>query len=161
MSKQKVGALAATTTELTLTFSRLKCNREQPCQNCIVRQNSAGCVFRGADKASAGGTRSAKASGMQQRIDRLEGLVTNLMAQGEMTRLNTPLEEPNGRGLSPTESNDYSTALPEQLPSAVQHGMGVMTVNETSSVYRGTTHWHDLLKEVHSLTFERCVFENH
>jgi len=68
-------------------FSRLKCNRQQPCQNCTVRREPALCVFAGSENRPAPAPAATvevtqvHVENMQQRIDRLENLVTSLVAQ--------------------------------------------------------------------------------
>lgn len=89
--------------------------------------------------------------GMQQRIDRLESMVTELMKQGQLAAPAPDLSPMDG-ALHPEKLDPASLPLDrvDAMP-AVQHGMGVMTVNGASSMYRGTTHWHDLLKELDDL----------
>jgi hypothetical protein len=85
---------------------------------------------------------------MQQRIDRLENLVTSLMEGQGTSKPQTP---PDGNGdwaAATTEKGSGDVLVSDELPPAVQHGMGVLTVDGNSSLYYGTTHWHDVLKEV-------------
>lgn len=87
---------------------------------------------------------------MQNRIYRLENLVTSLLAQsghktsddcsplsgvGSDSGVSTHDHEP----VSKSSASDYDQ---------VENGMGTMKVDEHSSVYRGATHWDDVLKEV-------------
>lgn len=138
---------------------RLKCNREQPCQNCITRDHQAGCFIRGVERAPTigaerGGVRGTGA-GLQQRIDRLESLVTALMKDQEQVPALVHGIEIDGhtppQGSNPILSPINKQGVPLDAMPPVQHGMGVLTMNDTSSVYRGTTHWHDLLKELTDL----------
>lgn len=138
----------------TLTISRLKCNREQPCQNCTVRDNPKGCLYLGSEGGPASSLKPIQVEGMQSRIDRLEQLVTSLVAQGH---------DPNGTagshvnsGSPEASSSDHSSAF--RAPSAperhtppyeeIEHGIGVMKVDGNASMYKSTTHWYDVLQEV-------------
>jgi hypothetical protein len=64
---------------------KLKCNRGQPCDNCTKRGDTASCTYAspGNRKKSAASASSATSpDDMQNRIDRLEGLVLSLMTNG-------------------------------------------------------------------------------
>lgn len=90
---------------------------------------------------------------MQQRIDRLESLVTNLMTQAQApANSGTSSDDPGGLRTTAAEKIPDLEVSSEEVPAAVQHGMGVLSVNGTGSLYRGTTHWHDVLKEVRTYT---------
>ena len=66
---------------------KLKCNRQAPCDNCIKRGDGPSCTYA-APAAKRKGTNSSTPSSnaapddMQNRIDRLEGLVLSLMTNG-------------------------------------------------------------------------------
>lgn len=81
---------------------------------------------------------------MQERIDRLESLVTSLIGQN---KADSP---PRERDCMPNllKTLNGTAVFDEDVLTEVQHGMGVMTVDGTASMYRGTTHWYDVLKEV-------------
>lgn len=92
---------------------------------------------------------------MQSRIDRLEALVTALVAQGQ---------DPSGNATSYANSGSSEVSSSEldssafRAPSAperhtppydeIEHGVGVMKVDGKASMYKGTTHWYDVLQEV-------------
>jgi hypothetical protein len=82
---------------------------------------------------------------MQKRIDRLESLVTTLVAQGQghsdIGKSSDNDNSPQSLILKPTLEDD-------QHFEVVQHGMGVMEVNDKHSIYRGSTHWGEILEEV-------------
>lgn len=71
---------------------------------------------------------------MKDRINRLETLVTTLIAQKEGSA------EPN-IGDGPT---DQLTPPAESMAQS----SGTIDVDESRSIYRGTTHWSDVLEEV-------------
>jgi hypothetical protein len=84
---------------------------------------------------------------MQERIDRLESLVQSLASQGK------PGTEPQGHrangqlqqnGLKSTDSASNG----DRHLDNIQHGLGLMKVDENHSQYRGNTHWGDVFREV-------------
>ncbi len=130
-----------------------------------MRQNPAGCIFRGSEKVSIAETRPASANGVQQRIDRLENLVTSLIAQTrDQAKADSPPEEQEILKASPWENGSVEGLVTEGIPTEVQHEMGFMTVENggLNSKYRGTTHWCDVLKEVSSQAlhfFRQKIFQ--
>ncbi len=118
-----------------------------------MRQNPVGCIFRGSEKVSVAGSRPATANSVQQRIDRLENLVTSLIAQTrERAKADSPHEEQETLKSPLWENGSIEGPATEGIPTEVQHAIGVMTVENggLNSKYRGTTHWCDVLKEVSS-----------
>ena len=66
---------------------KLKCDRTTPCQNCVKRADTNSCVYAtpvGRKRATQAQSQTAFNSpdDMQNRIDRLEGLVLSLMTNG-------------------------------------------------------------------------------
>jgi hypothetical protein len=125
--------------------NRIKCNRELPCQNCIVRSIPSRCDYRGHGPITVPGLRSAHAEGMQERLNRLENLVTTLVAQDSVPGQVHPGSE-DGSGHSTQE--EVSREAESTSTASIQHGLGVLKVDGHSSVYRGSTHWRDVMKEV-------------
>lgn len=71
-----------------LTFSyRLKCNREKPCQNCIVRgeSNAASCTYaeKVERKNPAKSNPRSDAEDMRKRLNRLESSILSMISTGE------------------------------------------------------------------------------
>ncbi|KUJ11858.1 uncharacterized protein LY89DRAFT_214223 [Mollisia scopiformis] len=147
---------------------KLKCDRKQPCQNCSVRDNPKGCLFLGPEGGPATSLKPMQVEGMQSRIDRLEQLVTTLVAQGH---------DPNGSIGSSDNSGNSEASIPEydssafRAPSAperhtppyeeIEHGGGVMKVDGNASMYKGATHWYDVLQELNEIkSFWSQVQEN-
>jgi Fungal Zn(2)-Cys(6) binuclear cluster domain len=124
---------------------RIKCNRELPCQNCIVRGIHSQCDYRGHAPITTPSLRSVHAEGMQERLNRLENLVTTLVAQDSIPSQANPDSE-DGSGRSSQES--MSRDVEDTSTAGIQHGLGVLKVDGHSSVYRGSTHWRDVMKEV-------------
>jgi hypothetical protein len=126
-------------------FHRIKCNRELPCQNCIVRSIPSQCNYRGHGPVPARGFRSAHAEDMQERLNRLESLVTTLVSQDQVVgHANPNLEDGNGYSFEDNVSREPETAS----IAGLQQGVGVLKVDGDASVYRGSTHWRDVMKEV-------------
>jgi Fungal Zn(2)-Cys(6) binuclear cluster domain len=123
--------------------NRIKCNRELPCQNCIVRSTPSQCTYRGQGPMPS--LRSVRAEGMQERLNRLENLVTTLVAQDHVPgQANLASEDEMGQSSHDGISRDMeSHSLVED-----QHGSGVLKVDQHSSVYSGSTHWRDVMAEV-------------
>ncbi|KAK4241856.1 hypothetical protein C8A03DRAFT_11962 [Achaetomium macrosporum] len=83
---------------------KLKCNREEPCQNCTARNEQALCKFRG-QKNGASGVRQAgtSANGLRHRINRLEDLVKRLIEEREH------VVSPGSKIVNTPETPEHST----------------------------------------------------
>lgn len=87
---------------------------------------------------------------MQTRIDRLESLVTTLVEQNQQLGGGSSSQ---GRGsanlpsdrITPSSSDASDNDNPTE---EIQHGVGIMQVDEKQSIYKGSTHWYDVLEEV-------------
>ena len=136
--------------------ARLRCNRETPCQNCTARHEQTSCKY----KDSKNGTRTAQPSGdpMQQRIDRLEGLVKHLIAQRQQA---PPNQAVSSQGIREYESSPLTTAAASDA-SDVACSAGTTIIDGVHSVYKGVDDWYDVLREVnccsvlHSSIFLFC-----
>ncbi|KAH7356780.1 fungal-specific transcription factor domain-containing protein [Rhexocercosporidium sp. MPI-PUGE-AT-0058] len=134
---------------------KLKCNREQPCQNCTVRDKAASCVYRG-ETAPQHGKRhvqTGQAEDMQTRIDRLESLVTTLVEQnqqlgGRSSSQGRDAADFHSDQITPSNSDASDNDNPIE---EIQHGVGIMQVDEKQSIYKGSTHWYDVLEELNEL----------
>lgn len=152
--------------------NRLKCNRSIPCENCIRRGDAAGCAY-----AAPGPRRKAAPAGsspddMQNRIDRLEGLVLSLMTNGAAapgptaavaavasersgsTSTSTAVEDGGDLGDGEMgkikEEEDEDGEGGESDVDAVANSFGVLKVDaETEkTMYMGDSHWHLVLSDV-------------
>jgi hypothetical protein len=120
-------------------IDRLKCNRELPCHNCTVRSESASCRYNTGNAAVGAKRNPGIEADLQRRVNRLENLVTSLAA-GERPQ-----------NISDTgDSNDKADAREEAGEGGGKmKTSGVMSINaEQQSVYKGSTHWKDVLDEV-------------
>jgi hypothetical protein len=122
----------------------------------MVRKEPQSCVYacsRGPKPAAASDTVKAKhAESMQERIDRLEILVTSLASQSQKSGdLAYRTVQPNLIRPSPIGGVPLCTAKDHaEFKSEISHGSGVLNVNENHTLYRGTTHWGDVFQEVSS-----------
>jgi hypothetical protein len=79
---------------------------------------------------------------MQQRIDRLENLVTMLMTQKQETLHVEDNCQPE------KDVQDREDHVPSIRTVAVPHTVGTTLVNESQSVYKTLDDWSDVLQEV-------------
>jgi hypothetical protein len=124
----------------------------------MVRKEPQSCVYaasRGPKTASpvSAAIKPQHAESMQQRIDRLESLVTSLASQsapksGDFTHRFTNLTP---EGPSPSnQSRQYNAEDDTECTPDIGHGVGVLDIDENHTLYRGTTHWGDVFQEVSS-----------
>jgi hypothetical protein len=129
---------------------RLKCNREQPCQNCTTRGEQTLCKYRVSQNGSTAlesvttsSRQLVNVGVMQERIDNLENLVRTLMAQGQK---DIPAAVENGF-LDETAQNQDSPNIMDgsaNLPCRA----GTTIMNGGHSVYKAANNWSDILQEV-------------
>ncbi|KAI1209421.1 fungal-specific transcription factor domain-containing protein [Annulohypoxylon truncatum] len=147
---------------------KLKCNRGTPsCENCVKRGDTQSCVYatpssRRKNQSSAGA--SSTPDDMQNRIDRLEGLVLSLMHGGANIDVSTasataPAAPSNTDSSSPHIEREDEGAMrdevePDDGDSDVDDGLatslGVLKVDadKGKSMYIGQEHWHVLLADI-------------
>lgn len=122
---------------MLIKFSRLRCNREKPCQNCSVRDERASCKYESSKSGTSSSHPAAKqGDAMQQRIDHLEGLVKKLITQHQ---LNPPNEVAEIRSSGQKAMSDTSDSAGS--PSKT-------VIDGVHSVYKGAEDWYDVLQEV-------------
>jgi hypothetical protein len=108
--------------------------------NCIVQDIPSRCI------PVTARARSAQAEGMQERLARLENLVTTLVTQDQGPS-QAKLSSEDGRNGQLSGDNNSREANGAWV-AGIQHGLGVLKVDMKSSVYRGATHWRDVMEEV-------------
>ncbi|KAI3318384.1 hypothetical protein HD806DRAFT_314908 [Xylariaceae sp. AK1471] len=155
---------------------KLKCNRGAPsCENCVKRGDTQSCVYatptsRRKNQSSAGA--NATPDDMQNRIDRLEGLVLSLMHGGANIDPSTAAAAAEATAsrnapiaaLSTADSS--SSARPDRdddgemkddgeegdsdVDENLADSLGVLKVDvdQGKSMYIGQEHWHTLLADV-------------
>ncbi|KAH9873978.1 hypothetical protein IAQ61_004605 [Plenodomus lingam] len=149
---------------------KLKCNRGHPCDNCTKRGDTASCTYatpgnRKKSAANAGATTSP--DDMQNRIDRLEGLVLSLMTNGAQSAGPVAAQAAIANSMSIGSAEQYdignidhgmSNAAPESIPEEdtydesemenVTKSIGVMKVNNNHTVFASEAHWYAILGEL-------------
>lgn len=117
-----------------LSGYRLKCNREKPCQNCIVRGESAAasCTYVEKPNGKVSGRSRSDAAEMRSRIMRLESSIRSIIAED---KTQTPSSSRSERSTSNFEEDDLEVL------------MGGPPISTDSR----STHWDAVLHEVSSL----------
>jgi hypothetical protein len=149
-----------------LTGCRLKCNRSHPCENCIRRGDAFSCSY------AAPGTRKKNQSqgatspdDMQNRIDRLEGLVLSLMTNGAQSAgpaaaaaaisrsqsdsagsISYPVKLDNDEDDMIKEEDEGENSEVEGVTSSLGHLK--VDPDKGKSLYFGDSHWHMVLADV-------------
>ncbi|KAL9111375.1 MAG: hypothetical protein Q9227_004252 [Pyrenula ochraceoflavens] len=150
---------------------KLKCNRSNPCENCVKRGDAASCTYaaptaRKKNSQSQGNPTSP--DDMQNRIDRLEGLVLSLMTNGQQTPgptaannlLAGSMSAVSGREPTDGGDNEMMDGEDESDTDQVTQSLGVMKVfdNNTKTMYYGEAHWAAVL---HGIREVRDYFATH
>ncbi|KAI8940493.1 hypothetical protein NX059_004173 [Plenodomus lindquistii] len=150
---------------------KLKCNRGHPCDNCTKRGDTASCTYatpgnRKKTATTAGTTTSP--DDMQNRIDRLEGLVLSLMTNGAQSAGPAAAQAAIANSMSIASSeqhydmgnmdhgmtNGASESIPEEDAGDesemenVTKSIGVMKVNNNHTVFASEAHWYAILGEL-------------
>lgn len=145
---------------------RLKCNRSQPCENCVKRGDAISCSYAalGVRKKQAPlPPPNNSANGMQSRIDRLEGLVLSLMTNGSqsagataatraisMSASSGSMEYPQDVDVEAQENgtNKGGGEEVESETDQVSQSLGMMKVDNNKSMYFGEAHWATIMNDV-------------
>ncbi|OJD17077.1 hypothetical protein AJ78_02826 [Emergomyces pasteurianus Ep9510] len=142
---------------------KLKCNRGIPCENCVKRSDSPSCTY--AQPKTRRKPTSSQASlvtpdGMQNRIDRLEGLVLSLMTNGVPSagptaahaalsgESTSSASRQNTQELGPGDEMDDDEE--ESDTEQVTKSFGVMKVDSKTqkSYYVSEAHWMMVLNDI-------------
>ncbi|KAK5694249.1 hypothetical protein LTR97_009871 [Elasticomyces elasticus] len=156
---------------------KLKCNRGHPCDNCTKRGDTGACNY-----ATPGSRRKGAANGangtpddMQNRIDRLEGLVLSLMANGQpgaAAAAQAAINSSRSNSLSTgselrldAEGSDMIQEEPEGAPEGddseverVSKQIGIMKMDNGRTVFASDAHWYAILGEISEV---KQYFVNH
>ncbi|CAG8979571.1 hypothetical protein HYALB_00013455 [Hymenoscyphus albidus] len=133
---------------------KLKCDRKEPCANCITRRET--CSYAGSRRpvrgASTPNIRPQHVESMQERIDHLESLVKRIASRDVPKN---PIKDPciKTNGTTHQNGTEYTVARADENNSTdeIRHGVGVMRVSQEKSQYRGSTHWGDVFQELNEL----------
>ncbi|KAF2705072.1 hypothetical protein K504DRAFT_449120 [Pleomassaria siparia CBS 279.74] len=142
---------------------KLKCNRGHPCDNCTKRGDAASCTYAtpGSRKKSTNSTGSATSpDDMQNRIDRLEGLVLSLMTNGSQSAGPAAAHAAiansmaNGSADHPYELTNEPESIKEEDEGddseveQVAKSIGVMKMDNNRAVFASEAHWYAILGEI-------------
>lgn len=147
-------------TRIILTKDRLKCNRAHPCENCVKRGDAHSCTYAQTNsrkKNVANQASSSSPDDMQNRIDRLEGLVLSLMTNGSHSEgpaaamaaiSGTNSTVGSAQHDHDLELDDGATIQDESDTDQVTKSFGIMKVDNNKSYYISDAHWASLLSGV-------------
>lgn len=150
---------------LRLTIAcRLKCNRSNPCENCVKRGDASSCSYAqpgSRKKNSLAQSTSSSPDDMQNRIDRLESLVLSLMTNGSQSAgpaaAVAAISGNDSIGSAQTsqdlELEDEVDGLEESDTEAVTKSFGVMKMDNNKSMYISEAHWASVLNDVSLRSF--------
>ncbi|KAK9797567.1 putative Fungal-specific transcription factor domain-containing protein [Seiridium cardinale] len=150
---------------------KLKCNRASPsCDNCTKRGDTQSCVYANPStrrKNTNAGAANATPDDMQNRIDRLEGLVLSLMHGGanvDASAVTAAAATTSSSGDARASITDTSSAKNEMdenlmrddpegdsdVEDNLANSLGVLKVDtdKGKSMYIGQEHWHTLLADI-------------
>nr|POF26319.1 putative transcriptional regulatory protein [Quercus suber] len=146
---------------------KLKCNRGHPCDNCTKRCDVASCNYATPGNKKKGSVSSANATpdDMQNRIDRLEGLVLSLMTsgsqQGSTAAAHAAIEGSrrefvgsksevslDREGSDMIREEDENGNEDDSEVDQVSRGLGIMKVDNGRAVFASDAHWYAILGEI-------------
>ncbi|KAJ5641453.1 hypothetical protein N7490_005453 [Penicillium lividum] len=141
---------------------KLKCNRSNPCENCVKRGDAHSCSYAqvGTRKKNIQQqTTPTSPDDMQNRIDRLEGLVLSLMTNGAQSAGPTAAmatisgdSSAGSTGLSYDLDLDVDDDAPggaeESDTEQVTKSFGVMKMDNNKSYYISDAHWASVLNDI-------------
>ncbi|KAK0369340.1 fungal specific transcription factor domain-containing protein [Colletotrichum limetticola] len=160
--------------------TRKKCDRGHPCSNCVKREggDASSCSYATpATRKKNQSQGSSSPDDMQNRIDRLEGLVLSLMHGGATIDPSTAAAAAAVTGASTTKSNTDSTPTSAKIDpddetqmrdddedsdpdGELATSLGVLKVDSDKgkSMYIGQEHWHTILADISEV---KTYFANH
>lgn len=158
---------------------KLKCNRGHPCDNCTKRGDTAACSYATPGNRKKGAANGANASpdDMQNRIDRLEGLVLSLMTNGgsqpgaaaaAQAAINSSRSDSLSTGSELRldvggsdmirEETDGQQGEEDSEVEQVSQGIGIMKMDNGRAVFASDAHWYAILGEISEV---KNYFANH
>ncbi|GIZ39942.1 hypothetical protein CKM354_000330300 [Cercospora kikuchii] len=150
---------------------KLKCNRAHPCDNCSKRGDTANCSYAtpGGRKKGAGVGANASPDDMQNRIDRLEGLVLSLMTSGAQPATTSAAQAAIGNSRNDSLSSGADLKLDpvireegegedESEVEGISRGIGIMKMDNGRAVFASDAHWYAILGEISEV---KKYFESH
>ncbi|OQD73777.1 hypothetical protein PENDEC_c013G05658 [Penicillium decumbens] len=150
---------------------KLKCNRTHPCENCTKRGDAPSCSYAQTTtrkKNLPQQTTPTSPDDMQNRIDRLEGLVLSLMTNGSQSAgraaalatisADNSAEESAGRSNGIDIDEDGEGGPEESDTEQVTKSFGVMKMDNNKSYYISDAHWASVLNDISEV---RNFFSTH
>jgi hypothetical protein len=140
-------------TQLSCTHcrhSKLKCDRNDPCSQCIKKGRASLCTF------PAPATRKKPSASMQNRLKHLESLVKGAMTgQNHAGQPTTPSDSSHFDNLTLSDGHIGDESVNESLASskyddAATPSSGQVVLGAHASTYVGATHWAAILDDVRS-----------
>ncbi|KAJ5290998.1 hypothetical protein N7478_000249 [Penicillium angulare] len=139
---------------------KLKCNRTHPCDNCVKRGDASSCSYsqpNARKKNLPQQTTPTSPDDMQNRIDRLEGLVLSLMTNGNQAAgPAAALAAISGESSAGSTGLSNELDLDEDIPEGAEESdteqvtksFGVMKVDNNKSYYISEAHWASVLNDI-------------
>ncbi|OAQ64211.1 C6 transcription factor [Pochonia chlamydosporia 170] len=152
--------------------TRKKCDRNHPCSNCTKREgmDTTSCSYAApASRKKSQNQGDSSPDDMQNRIDRLEGLVLSLMHNGANVDTNAPRTSVStshsvtDSGSSARVAREEEAAMVDDDSDVDDHlakSIGVLKVDADrgKSMYIGQEHWHLILADIAEV---KNYFTNH
>ncbi|KAJ5566531.1 hypothetical protein N7535_008169 [Penicillium sp. DV-2018c] len=138
---------------------KLKCNRSNPCENCVKRGDAAACNYAQTNSRKKNSLQQSSTTpdDMQNRIDRLEGLVLSLMTNGSQSA-GPAAAMAAISGDSSAGSAQYSQDIDieeegmegaeESETDQVTKSFGIMKMDNNKSYYISDAHWASVLNDI-------------
>ena len=154
-----------------MNLRRLRCNRSSPCENCIKRGDTSSCSYAAPGSRRKTNSKSAPSGtpdDMQNRIDRLEGLVLSLMTGNDSMGSASANRTMSISGSTPSqdftppqgsEEHFREDDSVESETDKIAKSFGVLHVHNSKAMYISDSHWASVLTEVGFLT--SCERNNH
>ncbi|CRL24751.1 Fungal transcriptional regulatory protein, N-terminal [Penicillium camemberti] len=148
---------------------KLKCNRTNPCENCVKRGDAASCNYAQPSSRKKNSTQqvSNTPDDMQNRIDRLEGLVLSLMTNGSqsagpaaaMAALSGESSAGSTRFSHDIDAEEEGMEGAEESDTdQVTKSFGIMKMDNNKSYYISDAHWASVLNDISEV---RSFFTTH
>lgn len=118
---------------------RLKCDRQDPCSNCVSRQFE--CVYSSHMRARSARSRQESDSHLADRIRHLESLVNTIVTKGTGSTNSAAASNTSPTGSAGGQSDSGDSAGAE-----IKAGNVIKKDNET--IFVSSMHWSSLCAEV-------------
>jgi hypothetical protein len=136
-------------TEMTLTRYRLKCDRDEPCSNCVARNVS--CQYapwpRGRVAAQRRDSRQPDLNDRVRHLEQLLGsIVSQLPAGQQQQQQSTSVASPSIK--SPASTYVTTQASLQSNGEGCEVKPGRMMANPNETIYVSSSHWSAICHEV-------------